>query len=136
MIRIVRAKLHDIQVTKSDLEYHGSITLDPELCDKVGILPLEYVDIWNKHTGARISTYVIFGQAGSGCCVLNGAAARTCQVGDRIVVTASEYVERDQLSLIKPKIIIFGPGNRIDSVLHYDVFKSDDRDNDFRIIEE
>ncbi len=136
MLRIIRAKLHDIQVTGSDLEYHGSITLDPELCDRAGIFPLEYVDIWNKHTGARISTYVIFGEAGSGCCILNGAAARTCQVGDRIVVAASEYVEREQICRIKPKILIFGSGNNIDSVLNYDVFKSDDRDNDFRIVEE
>src|SRR5690606_5635380 len=77
--KVVRGKLHGIRVTGADLNYHGSITLDPDHCEAAGILPMEFVDIWNKASGARISTYVIYGERGSRCCILNGAAARTCQ---------------------------------------------------------
>ena len=77
-IKVIRAKLHGIKVTSADLDYHGSITLDPEHCELAGIYPLEFVEIWNKFSGARISTYVIFGTAGSRCCILR-AAARTRQ---------------------------------------------------------
>lgn len=59
MKKFVAAKLHGIRVTESDLNYHGSITLDPDHCETAGILPMEFVDIWNKQSGARISTYVI-----------------------------------------------------------------------------
>jgi aspartate 1-decarboxylase len=93
MIKVVRAKLHGIRVTGADLNYHGSITLDPEHCKAAGIYPLEFVEIWNKSTAARISTYVIFGEAGSRCCILNGAAARTCHAGDEVIIAASDYIE-------------------------------------------
>jgi len=84
MIKIMRAKLHGITITGAELDYHGSITLDPDICEKAGILPLEFVEIWNKSSGARITTYVIHGVPGSRCCILNGAAARTCQKGDQV----------------------------------------------------
>lgn len=136
MLKIVRAKLHCIRVTGADIDYHGSISLDPEICDRAGILPLEFVNVWNKRNGSRISTYVVYGEAGSRCCVLNGAAALTCEVGDQIIVTAEQYVERKRLYDIKTPVLIFGPDNRIESELHYDVFKSDKREYDFRIIED
>ncbi|OHC74012.1 MAG: aspartate 1-decarboxylase [Rhodospirillales bacterium RIFCSPLOWO2_12_FULL_58_28] len=136
MLKIVRAKLHCIRITGADLNYHGSISLDPVICEKAGILPLEFVNVWNKHTGARISTYVIYGEAGSRCCVLNGAAARTCQVGDEVIITAVEYVDRQKLYDFKPPVLVFGPGNIIERVFHYDVYKSKDRDFDFQITED
>lgn len=73
MMKVIRAKLHGIRVTNADLNYHGSITLDPDHCALAGLYPMEFVEIWNKNSGARISTYVIYGEAGSRCCVLNGA---------------------------------------------------------------
>ena len=89
MRKIIAAKLHGLKVTGADLNYHGSITLDPDHCEQAGILPLEFVEIWNKSSGARISTYVSLGERGSRCCVLNGAAARTCQTGDEIIIASS-----------------------------------------------
>ena len=86
MIRVIRAKLHGIRVTGADLNYHGSITLDADHCRQAGIYPLEFVEIWNKNSGARISTYVILGERGSRCCILNGAAARGPGLG--ILVSA------------------------------------------------
>lgn len=82
MRKIVAGKLHGIHVTEANLDYHGSITLDPDHCEEAGLLPMEFVEIWNKNSGARISTYVIPGERGSRSCILNGAAARTCQPGD------------------------------------------------------
>ena len=127
MIEVVRAKLHGIHVTGCDLEYHGSITLDPLICRAAGIYPLEFVYIWNKNTGARISTYVIHGKAGSGCCILNGAAARTCQKGDTIIVSASEYInDPKELCNASPTVLTFDKDNNIAEVLKYDVSQSDD----------
>ncbi|MER9557999.1 aspartate 1-decarboxylase [Mesorhizobium sp. M0323] len=126
MRKVVAAKLHGITVTDADLNYHGSITLDPDHCDEVGIFPLEFVEIWNKASGARISTYVIYGERGSRCCVLNGAAARTCQVGDEIIVCSSAYVDKEQIAEIKPRILTFNRGNSVRDRMFYDVSVRED----------
>jgi aspartate 1-decarboxylase len=136
MMKVIRAKLHGIRVTNADLNYHGSITLDPEQCGMAGIYPMEFVEIWNKSSGARISTYVIFGVPGSRCCVLNGAAARTCQVGDELIIAASDYIaDPTALYELNPRILTFLPDNQVDQVLAYDVFQSDKRPYDFRIVD-
>lgn len=135
MVKVIRAKLHGLRVTGADLHYHGSITLDPEYCTTAGLYPLEFVEIWNKNSGARITTYVIFGEAGSRCCILNGAAARTCQVGDELIIASQEDVQPAQLYDLKPTIVTFTPNNEIDQILHYEVYKSAARDFDFRIVD-
>ena len=78
---------------------------------------MEFVEIWNKNSGARISTYVIFGPRGSRCCILNGAAARTCQVGD--IVCSSTYLDETRLVQMRPKILTFDRGNHITDRLTY-----------------
>ena len=125
MIRVIRAKLHGIRVTGADLNYHGSITLDPDHCRQAGIYPLEFVEIWNKTTGARISTYVIFGEAGSRCCILNGAAARTCHAGDELIIAATDYIAPADLPNVNPRILTFTPENEIDERLGYRVEPND-----------
>jgi aspartate 1-decarboxylase len=119
LVQIVRGKLHGLRVTGAALDYHGSITLDPEHCEAVGIQPMEFVDIWNKHSGARLSTYVILGQRGSRCCVLNGAAARTCQVGDAVIICASMLVPLAEAHLPRPRIAVFDADNRISELMEY-----------------
>ena len=126
MIRVIRAKLHGLRVTGADLNYHGSITLDPEHCRAAGIYPLEFVEIWNKTTGARISTYVIFGEAGSRCCILNGAAARTCHAGDELIIAASDYIEPGTLAATRPRILTFTEENAVDEQLAYRVEEAGD----------
>ena len=121
LIKVIRAKLHGIHVTDANLNYHGSITLDPEQCALAGIYPLEFVDIWNKNSGARISTYVILGEFGSKCCILNGAAARTCQTGDEVIIAASHYCSSDDITKISPRILTFNKKNEVQSVLEYKV---------------
>ena len=117
VVRVIRAKLHGVRVTSADLHYHGSITLDPEHCDQAGIYPTEFVEIWNKNSGARLTTYVIFGAPGSRCCVLNGAAARTCQVGDELIIAAAADVKPEELYAIRPRVVTFTPNNEIDQIV-------------------
>ncbi|MFA1624988.1 aspartate 1-decarboxylase [Rhizobium mongolense] len=135
MRKVVAAKLHGITVTGADLNYHGSITLDPDHCDEAGIFPLEFVEIWNKASGARISTYVIYGERGSRCCVMNGAAARTCQIGDEIIICSSTYIEEHQIAEIKPRVLTFDRDNSIRDRMFYDVGIRDDGNATFVIHE-
>lgn len=134
MRKVVRGKLHGIRVTGADLDYHGSITLDPDHCEAAGILPMEFVDIWNKNSGARISTYVIYGQRGSKCCILNGAAARTCQRGDEVIICNSVYVTEKEIEEIKPVILTFHPDNSISERLGYDVSRDEQNRLAFKIV--
>lgn len=124
MQRYVRAKLHGIRVTGADLNYHGSITIDAELCRAAGLEPLEFVEIWNKNSGARISTYVLYGEAGSRCCVLNGAAARTCQVGDEVIVASSHWGAADDMVARRSRVLTFKDGNTVDERISYRVFRN------------
>lgn len=124
MKKFVAAKLHGITVTEADLEYHGSITLDPDHAEAAGILPMEFVDIWNKASGARISTYVIYGKRGSRCCILNGAAARTCQVGDQVIIASSDYLQAEAAFDIAPTVLTFAADNQIDEILTYKASKN------------
>ena len=120
MLQILRAKLHCIRVTGCELNYHGSVTLDPEQCREAGIYPLEFVYIWNKSNGQRISTYVIYGERGSRCCILNGAAARACQRGDEVIISAYEYVNGPQdLYSRKPVVLTFNEDNSVQERLRY-----------------
>lgn len=122
MIKILRAKLHCIRVTGSALNYHGSITLDPEQCARAGILPLEFVEIWNKNSGSRISTYVIYGEPGSRCCVLNGAAARVFQTGDEVIICATEFIDSpSEIASRRPIVLCFNSRNEITEALRYGV---------------
>ena len=134
MIKVIRAKLHGIRVTNADLDYHGSITLDPEHCDAAGIYPLEFVEIWNKNSGARISTYVIWGRRGSRCCVLNGAAARTCQKGDRVIIVARTRLSAAELTQLHPRVALINAANDITRLLEYRVRRSPSGRLDFRIV--
>ncbi len=136
MKKFVTAKLHGLHVTEANLNYHGSITLDPDHCEEIGILPLEFVDIWNKNSGARISTYVIYGESGSQCCILNGAAARTCQAGDQVIICSSEYLPKSELLNLKPKILTFNADNSVADRLSYEVDQKADGRLNFSITDQ
>ncbi len=135
MFKTVRAKLHGIRVTGADLNYHGSVTLDPEICRMAGLYPLEFVYIWNKNSGHRISTYVIYGKPGSRCCILNGAAARTCQQGDEVIICATEYLQKpEELRELKPRVLIFGENNAVVERLQYSVGTDGDQGFTFDVL--
>ena len=82
----LRSKIHRATVTQADLEYEGSISIDPVLLEAAQIAPFELVDIYNITNGNRLSTYAIVGQAGSGDICINGAAARLVDPGDRVII--------------------------------------------------
>jgi aspartate 1-decarboxylase len=116
---VLLAKLHGIRVTAADLNYEGSIELDPDHMEAAGLLPFEFVDVWNKTTGARLSTYVIPGNRGSRRCVLNGAAARTCYPGDALIVAARAEIELSELPELRPRVLIFGDDNAMIQLIEY-----------------
>jgi len=132
-IAVIRAKLHDLRVTDADLHYQGSVTLDPEHCELVGIVPLEFVEVWNKNSGARISTYVIWGPRGSRCCVLNGAAARTCQPGDPVIIVARTSVQPANVTQQRPRIALFNADNTVRELHEYRVGRDRTGQMTFRI---
>ena len=126
-IEMVWAKLHGLKVTESRLDYHGSLTVDREILSAAGLVPLEFVYIWNKNSGARLSTYILPGAAGGGLCRLNGAAARTGQAGDELIVTSRRLVQGLGAMLkSKPRVVTFrhesgGRVNIIEEILTYDL---------------
>ncbi|MEB3249655.1 MAG: aspartate 1-decarboxylase [Merismopediaceae bacterium] len=93
-IRLMHAKLHRVRVTAANLNYVGSISIDPELLTQVGILPLEEVDIINLNNGHRFSTYAIPGIVGSREICPNGGAALLCSPGDLLIIYAYETCDR------------------------------------------
>jgi len=114
MIRtLMHAKLHGARVTEACLHYKGSITIDKDLIEAVGILPHEKVQIVNKANGARFETYVIEGPAGSGCIQVNGAAARLVTVGDEVLVIAYGAFPDEEARGHEPKVAILTPDNKV-----------------------
>lgn len=96
-IRLMHAKLHRVRVTEANVNYIGSIAIDKDLMDKVGILPLEEVDVINLNNGKRWSTYAIAGEAGAGGICPNGGAALLCQPGDILIIIAYESRDRSEV---------------------------------------
>jgi aspartate 1-decarboxylase len=85
--KVLSSKIHRATVTRSDLNYEGSIAIDETLIEAAGLIPFEAVSIWNINNGARFETYVLPAPRGSGEICLNGAAARLAQVGDLVIVS-------------------------------------------------
>ena len=104
-LSILKSKLHLATVTRSDLNYHGSLTIDPVLMEAVGLLPYEAILVSNVATGDRRETYVIPGRPGEGQIELNGAMARLGAVGDRVIVMAFAQLAPDELIGHRPRVV-------------------------------
>lgn len=113
-IKLMHAKLHRVRVTEANVNYIGSITLDKDLMDRVGILPLEAVDVINLNNGKRWTTYAIPGAPGSGEVCSNGGAALLCQPGDILIIIG--YESRDRTEVLQQghhaKILVADENNR------------------------
>ena len=105
LITLLRSKLHRLTVTQADLNYIGSITLDPDLMDAAGLFEGEKVQIVNINNGERFETYTILGERGSGQVGLNGPAARRVQVGDIIIVIAYAHMTPEEAKAHKPVLV-------------------------------
>ncbi|OIJ15819.1 aspartate 1-decarboxylase [Anaerobacillus arseniciselenatis] len=110
---MMKGKLHQARVTEANLNYVGSVTIDEDLLDAVDMLPNEKVQIVNNNNGARLETYIIPGQRGSGVVCLNGAAARLVQKGDVVIIISYALVSEEQAKTHEPKVAIMNENNQI-----------------------
>jgi len=114
---MLNAKIHRARVTEANLNYVGSITIDEDIIDAVGMVANEKVQIVNNNNGARFETYIIPGKRGSGVVCLNGAAARLVQEGDVVIILTYTMVQEEKLSTHQPKIAIMDENNKIVEIL-------------------
>ncbi|WP_152049508.1 aspartate 1-decarboxylase [Tautonia marina] len=112
-LKLLKSKLHQAAVTGCALHYHGSLTLDPELMDAVGILPYESILVSNMATGDRAETYAIPGTPGARQVELNGSMARLGAPGDRVIVMAFAQLDADEVEGHQPRVVALDRENRI-----------------------
>lgn len=106
----LKSKIHRATVTDADLNYEGSVSIDPKLLEAADIKEFEKVDIYNCNNGARFSTYAIFGKDAEIC--LNGAAARHVQKGDLVIICTYADFEEEESQNFKPKLVFVDKDNR------------------------
>jgi aspartate 1-decarboxylase len=110
---LLRAKLHRVTVTHSELDYEGSVAIDARLLEAADIREYERIEVYNLKNGERFSTYAIRAEAGSGIISVNGAAAHKADPGDIVIICAyAEYEERELLTF-KPRLVYVDAHNRI-----------------------
>jgi aspartate 1-decarboxylase len=115
---MMNGKIHRATVTEANLNYVGSITIDEDIIDAVGMAANEKVQIVNNNNGARLETYIIPGKRGSGVICLNGAAARLVQVGDTVIIISYALIPEEKVTSHKPKVAIMDENNQIKDLLH------------------
>ncbi len=114
--QMLRSKIHRISVTECNVEYEGSLTLDPHLMREAGMVPYERVDVYDVDNANRFSTYLIEGKPGGGDCCVNGAAARLVSRGDKLILASYCAVEDKDVVTHQPQIVIVGEGNLIKEI--------------------
>ena len=117
---MLNSKIHRAVVTQADLNYVGSITIDQNILDEVGMLPNEKVHIVNNNNGARFETYIIAGERGSGVICVNGAAARLVQRGDIVIILSYAYVMNEEAKTHRPTVAIMNADNTINQIISYE----------------
>ncbi len=117
MREFFKAKIHRATVTGADLNYSGSITIDPLLLEAADILPNEKVQVLNLNNGHRVWTYVIEGKRGEGEIFLNGAIARNAQVGDLVIILTYCMLNEDEIQNFKSKTILVDDKNHLTETL-------------------
>lgn len=104
-IQVLKSKIHRVTVTEADLNYIGSITIDPNLMEAANMIEGEKVQIVNINNGERIETYIITGQRGSGAICLNGPAARRVAVGDIVIIISYATMDFEEAKSFKPTLV-------------------------------
>lgn len=118
---IMKSKIHRAVVTEANLQYVGSITIDPALMEAADILPNEKVQVVNNNNGNRLETYVIAGEKDSGVICLNGAAARLVQVGDEVIIISYGIFTDEAAREYKPKVVFVDENNCMQKVANEEV---------------
>jgi len=114
---MMKSKIHRARITEANLNYIGSITIDQDILEQVDILPNEKVQIVNNNNGARLETYVIPGERGTGIICLNGAAARLVQKDDIVIIIAYAMISEEKLATHRPKVAIMNERNEIEQFI-------------------
>jgi len=118
MLRSVcKSKIHRATVTAADLNYEGSLTLDPLLMEAADLAPYERVHVLNLNTGSRFDTYIIEGERSSGVVCLNGPAARLGQRGDLVIIISYCLLSPDEIQAHRPKLVYVDADNAVTEVV-------------------
>ncbi|MEK0421544.1 MAG: aspartate 1-decarboxylase [Bacteroidetes bacterium] len=112
-IEVLQAKIHNVRITQTELNYTGSITIDMDLVDAAGLIPNQKVLVVNNNNGERFETYIIAGERGTGIIGLNGAAARRGQVGDELIIMTFAIMTKEEATSHQPKNIFPDRHNRL-----------------------
>jgi aspartate 1-decarboxylase len=115
---LLNSKIHRATVTHADLDYVGSITLDRDLMDLVGLIENEQVQVLDITNGNRLTTYVIEGPRGSGVVGINGAAAHLVKAGDLVIICSYVQVNEEELKKHSPKIALVDENNKLKKLLN------------------
>ena len=116
ILHMLKGKIHRATVVQAELDYVGSITIDPLLMEGAGILEYEKVQVVDVNNGSRFETYVITGERGSGMVCLNGAAAREVSVGDKVIIMCYCELTPEEAQTHKPKVVFVDDDNHIVSL--------------------
>jgi len=119
LTQLLKAKIHQATVTFTDVNYHGSITIDAELLRASGLLPNEAVVVADCENGNRFTTYVIVGRPGSGMIGVNGAAARLTQVGHRLIIMSFVMATPEEVASHRARVVIADRNNRPAEVVEH-----------------
>lgn len=111
---VLYSKIHRATVTDADLNYEGSISIDPALIKKAKMFVNQKVDIVNCNNGARFSTYIIEGKKGEVC--LNGAAARLVHKGDKVIIIAYCSLQLDEVTKHQPTVVFVDEKNKFKEI--------------------
>ena len=112
-VHLLKSKIHRAQVTAADVNYEGSLTIDPDFMEKVGLLPYEKILCSNLANAARFETYAIPGERGSRQIVLNGAAAHLGKPGDRLTIMSFAEIHAAETKSWIPRVIVLGEKNTV-----------------------
>jgi aspartate 1-decarboxylase len=110
--KLLKSKIHRATVTRSDLNYEGSVAVDTSLLEAADIQPCEAVHVWNVTNGSRLQTYAIPAASGSGEICLNGAAARLAQAGDVVIIASFAWLDEREVATAKPRLVFVGATNQ------------------------
>ena len=121
LLSMMKSKIHRATVTEANLNYVGSITIDGQLLDAANILEGEKVQVVNVNNGARLETYTIRGEAGSGVICLNGPAARYAQVDDVVIIIDYALVTPEEAKTLQQQVVFVDHDNCIDDVAHQEI---------------
>lgn len=113
LVHLLKSKIHRAQVTAANVAYEGSLTIDRDFMDQVGMLPYERILCSNMANAARFETYAIPGARGQREIILNGAAGMLGKPGDRLTIMSFTEVETGQAESWQPRVIVLGDQNAV-----------------------